>query len=126
MFNIIDSKVHSVAFPERLAMIRKAKGLTQEGLANLASLTKLQIHRYEKGSSQPTLQTLKRLAISLHCSIDQLVFEDGERGPVDELLMLFEGVSRLDDDEQNLIKELIESVMLKHDAKRYFNKEQTV
>jgi hypothetical protein len=35
--------------------------------------------------------------------------------------MLFEGVSRLDPDEKKLIKELIESVMLKHDAKRYFN-----
>jgi len=84
---------------------------------------KLQIHRYEKGTSQPTLQTLKRLAIALNASIDKLVFEDGERNPENELLMLFEGVSRLDDSEQNLIKELIESVMLKHDARRYFKQE---
>ena len=92
-------------------------------MADLAELTKLQIHRYEKGTSQPTLQTLKRLALALSTSIDQLVFEDGERGPEDELLMLFEGVSRLDQNEQSLIKELIESVMLKHDAKRYFKQE---
>jgi transcriptional regulator with XRE-family HTH domain len=123
MLNIINSKVHSVAFPERLVSIRKARGLTQEGLGDIAKLTKLQIHRYEKGTSQPTLQTLKRLAIALNASIDKLVFEDGERNPENELLMLFEGVSRLDDSEQNLIKELIESVMLKHDAKRYFKQE---
>jgi hypothetical protein len=37
----------------------------------------------------------------------------------------FEGVSRLDPGEQQLIKELIESIMLKHDAKRYFKQEAT-
>ncbi|GAA5525245.1 hypothetical protein Maes01_01810 [Microbulbifer aestuariivivens] len=37
--------------------------------------------------------------------------------------MLFEGVCRLDQKEQQLIKELIESVMLKHDAKRYFKQD---
>ncbi len=52
-------------------------------------------------------------------SIDELVFEVGERKPDDELLLLFEGVSRLDPGEKRLIKELIEGVMLKHDAKRW-------
>lgn len=65
--------------------------------------------------------TLKRLAVALNISIDVLVFEEEERKPEGELLLLFEGVSRLDHSEQQLIKELIESVMLKHDAKRYFN-----
>lgn len=65
----------------------------------------------------------RRLAIALNASIDELVFEEIERKPEGELLMLFEGVSRLDPNEQRLIKELIESVMLKHDAKRYFKKD---
>ena len=125
MLDTINTEVHSVAFPERLTAIRKARALTQEGLGNLASLTKLQIHRYERGSSQPTLKTLKRLALALNTSIDLLVFEDNERKPKDELLMLFEGVNRLDENEQKLIKELIQSVMLKHDAKRYFKHELT-
>jgi len=119
--NILYSRVYNVAFPERLLMTRKSRGLTQEGLGKLANLTKLQIHRYERGTSQPTLDALKRLAIALNTGIDVLAFEEEERKPEGELLMLFEGVSRLDPDEQKLIKELIESVMLKHDAKRYFN-----
>ena len=122
MTELLHSRVFSVAFPERLTEIRKSKGLTQEGLGNLAELTKLQIHRYERGASQPTLDALKRLALALNNSIDDLVFEDTERKPEGELLLLFEGVSRLDASEQKLIKELIESVMLKHDAKQYFNR----
>ena len=57
MLNIINSKVHSVAFPERLASLRKARGLTQEGLADLAELTKLQIHRYERFFTTNTAST---------------------------------------------------------------------
>ena len=123
MTDILQTRVYSVAFPDRLAATRKARGLTQEGLGKIADLTKLQIHRYERGTSQPTLDALKRLALALNISIDELAFEEEERKPEGELLLLFEGVSRLDPSEQKLIKELIESVMLKHDAKRYFNQE---
>jgi transcriptional regulator with XRE-family HTH domain len=125
MTDIFQTRIYSVAFPERLTAARKARGLTQEGLGKMAELTKLQIHRYERGASQPTLEALKRLAIALNASIDELVFEDEERKPEGELQLLFEGVSRLDPGEQQLIKELIESIMLKHDAKRYFKQEAT-
>ena len=123
MTKILQARVYSVAFPEQLIAARKARGLTQAGLGEIADLTKLQIHRYERGASQPTLDALKRLAIALNISIDQLVFEKDERKPDGDLLLLFEGVSRLDQSEQQLIKELIESVMLKHDAKRYFKQD---
>jgi len=111
--------VHCMAFGKRLVAARKARGLTQEGLADLVGLTKLQIYRYERGSSQPTLDALKKIAQALSVTIDELVFENGERQPDQELLLLFEGVSRLDPDEKKLIKDLIEGVMLKHDAKRW-------
>jgi len=122
MTHLFLTKVYSVAFPERLTTMRKSRGLTQESLGKLVEITKLQIHRYERGTSQPTLDALKRIALSLNVSIDELVFEEGERKPQDEMLLLFEGVNRLDEKEQYLIKELIESVMLKHDAKQYFNR----
>ena len=122
MTHLLLTKVYSVAFPEQLTAIRKSRGLTQESLGELVGITKLQIHRYERGTSQPTLDALKRIALSLNISIDELAFEESERSPKDEMLLLFEGVNRLDQTEQHLIKELIESIMLKHDAKRYFNR----
>ena len=53
-----------------------------------------------------------KIAIVLSVSLDELVFEEHERRLDDELLLLFEGVFRLDPSEKHLIKELIEGVML--------------
>ncbi|MCF6193721.1 MAG: helix-turn-helix domain-containing protein [Kangiellaceae bacterium] len=114
--------VYSMPFAERLTNLRKQKNLTQEALGNQVGLTKAQIYRYEKGNSQPTLHAIKKLALALCVTSDELIFEDGERQPDQELLFLFEGVTRLDPDEKRLIKELIEGVMLKHDARRYVNR----
>ena len=68
-------------FSERLATFRKERHLTQEALGDQIGLTKAQIYRYEKGSSQPTLDVIKRLAIALSVTSDQLIFEENERQP---------------------------------------------
>jgi len=119
MTSIMQTKVFSVAFPERLMAARKARGLTQEGLGDLAGLTKLQIHRYERGSSQPTLDALKRLATALNLSIDELVFEEGERGPDDELRLQFEAIQHFTPEEKQIAKTVLEGLILKHDANRF-------
>lgn len=48
-----------------------------------------------------------------------LVFEDGERGPSEDLLHLFEAASQLDEHERDVLRTVIEGVLLKHDAKRW-------
>ena len=68
-------------FPNRLAKIRKSRGLTQQALAEAAGLHISQVRRYKTGSAQPTLEGLIKLARSLHVSLDELMFEDHERGP---------------------------------------------
>ena len=108
-----------MAFPERLTALRKEKGLTQERLAELVGLQKLQIYRYEKGESQPTLDVIKKMAVVLCVTSDELIFEKDERKPDDELLFLFGGVSRLSAEEKKLIKQLIEGIMIKHEARRW-------
>ena len=120
MVKIIQMVV-SMAFGKRLASIRKSRGLTQEGLAGLVGLAKLQIYRYERGSSQPTLEVLKKIAQALSVSIDVLVFDDNERNPDNELLLLFEGVSRLEPDEKKMVKTLLEGLLIKHQTKQMVN-----
>jgi transcriptional regulator with XRE-family HTH domain len=44
-----------------------------------------QIRRYEAGDSEPTLDVIRKLAIALSVSADVLVFEEGERGPDEDL-----------------------------------------
>jgi transcriptional regulator with XRE-family HTH domain len=109
-------------FPVRLARLRKQRGLTQEALADLVNITKTQVYRYENGSSQPTLEVIKRLAIALSVTTDQLIFEEDERQPDESLALLMEGVARLDPDEKHILRELVEGILLKHEAKRLVQK----
>lgn len=106
-------------FPERLSSLRKEKNLTQKELAELASVHVSQVRRYESGSSQPTLDVIRKIAIALHVSADTLIFDEKERGPDDDLRLHFEAVSKLSGEEKETIKELLEGILLKHEAKRW-------
>lgn len=105
-------------FPKRLAALRKERNLTQQALADLVGVHLSQLKRYEGGTSQPTLEVLRKLAVALSVSADALVFEKDERGPDEDFRLRFEAVSRLDPDERVVIKELIDGMLLKHEARR--------
>ena len=66
------------------------------------------------------MDTLARLAKELHTSLDELVFEDTERGPSDELRLQFEALSQFDEEDRKVAKAVLESLILKHNAKRAF------
>ncbi|MEW5251566.1 helix-turn-helix domain-containing protein [Microbulbifer discodermiae] len=106
-------------FPARLIRYRKAVGLTQQSLADAADIHVTQIKRYEAGSAQPTLEGLVKLAKTLHVSIDELVFDEDERGPSDRTRLLFEAIERLQDEEQQVIREVLEGMILKYEARRW-------
>ena len=122
MYQSTFTVVNNMPFSTRLSTLRKQRGLTQEALADLIGITKTQIYRYENGSSQPTLDVIKKLAVTLCVTSDQLVFEEHERQPDDSLLLLMEGVSRLDTDEKFVIREMVEGILLKHEARRLVHK----
>lgn len=105
-------------FAERLTTLRKKRGFTQESLGEAIGITKTQIYRYESGGSQPTLDVIKNLAIALSVTTDELIFEANERQPDESLFLLMEGIAGLDPDEKHVIKEMVEGILLKHQAKR--------
>ncbi len=107
-----------MSFPVKLARLRKENGLTQQVLANKLEIHVSQLKRYEAGTSQPTLDVLRRIALSLHVSADMLLFDKGDRGPDDDLQLHFEAISKLDPDEKRTVKELLECMLLKHEAKK--------
>jgi transcriptional regulator with XRE-family HTH domain len=104
----------NMEFPERLTALRKARGLTQQALADAVNLAVLQIRRYEGGTSQPTLDVIRRLAIALGVSADMLVFDEQERGPADALRYQFETVSRMSVHEQEVVRELLDALIVKN------------
>jgi transcriptional regulator with XRE-family HTH domain len=107
-------------FPERLTALRKERGLTQQSLADNVAIHVSQIRRYETGTTQPTLEVIRKLAIALAVSADLLVFDKDERQPREELKRQFEALNGFDEEEIKVAKAVLESLILKHNAKRAF------
>ena len=78
-----------------------------------------QIKRYEAGATQPSLEALKKIAVTLGVTADFLLFDDAERGPDDELRLQFDVITRLDEEEKRIIRELIDGMILKYQARRW-------
>ena len=114
-----------MGFADRLAGLRKQHGLTQQALGDVAEVHMMQIHRYESGASQPSLEVLKKLAKALRVSADQLLFDKAEREPDEELRLQLEAISRLDEAEKHVVMEVLDGLLLKHDAKRWTTREKT-
>lgn len=60
-----------------IAKLRKAKGWTQETLADASGVNRIMIARYETTGANMTVETAQKLADALGCTIDAL-FEKGE------------------------------------------------
>jgi|GEM_PF-937933 len=59
--------------PHRLRQIRENRGFSQRELGKICGLGANQINRYENGTSEPTVQTLKTIAAQLEVTTDYLI-----------------------------------------------------
>ena len=109
----------SLDFAHRLAELRKHHSLTQQQLADRIGMHVVQLRRYEAGTSQPTLEVIRKLSTALQVSADMLLFGKDERGPDDDLRLQFEAVSRFDEEEKRVVRSLLEGMILKHEARRW-------
>jgi transcriptional regulator with XRE-family HTH domain len=108
-----------MAFANRLTEIRKSRNLTQQELAQKVGVGISQMRRYEKGSSSPTLEVIRNLAITLGVSTDELIFDNSERVAASrildkELLRQFETVSSLTPRNIDAVKIVLESIIIKN------------
>lgn len=108
-------------FAERPATARHERGLTQQALADLVGVNVSQIRRYEAGTSAPTLDVLRNLALALAVTTNSLVFDDHERQPDEELRLQFEATTQLDPEGKQLVKALLEAVILRQESRRWAN-----
>ncbi|WP_232457327.1 helix-turn-helix domain-containing protein [Burkholderia ubonensis] len=101
-------------FSQRLRNLRKARGLTQLALADAVGIGVLQIRRYEGGSAYPSLNGVRRLAITLGVSANAIVFDDDEREPDDALRYQFEAISRMPERVRELARELLDALIVRN------------
>jgi transcriptional regulator with XRE-family HTH domain len=109
-----------MAFPDRLVALRRLKGLTQQSLSDSTGIHVTQIRRYEAGKAEPTLEILRKLARGLGVTGDALLFDETERGPQQETFrMRLEAIDRLDPAEVRTLEEVVDGLLLKHEARRW-------
>lgn len=116
--NIDYQKVFWMSFSTRFLQLRKKHGLTQPQMADKVGIHLTQVRRYESGEAQPSLEILKRIAVTFSVSADWLIFEDGEREPQDELKLKFEAIKQMDEEELKSVTSVLDALILKHQARR--------
>lgn len=79
-----------------LAELRRQKGLSLDKLADLSGVSKAMIGQIERGESNPTVNTLWKIASGLHVSFGKLI---SESKPVAELVRLSQLKPLKDDDD---------------------------
>lgn len=110
--------VFSMSFPIRFIQLRKDHNLTQQAMADKIGIHVTQIKRYEAGTSQPSLEMLKKIAVTFNVTTDWLIFDESERDPQGELKLKFEAISQMDKQDQQTVKSVLDGMILKHQAKQ--------
>jgi len=115
-----------MSLAKRLIVLRKQKNLTQQHMADTLGIHVNSLKKYEAEQALPSLDALKKIAIALHVSTDFLLFDEHERGPSDDLALQFEAVSQMPDDEQMVVREVLEGLIIKHQSRRWDSRRQSM
>jgi len=105
-------------FPARLVSLRKQKNLSQTALGKVVGVHYSHIGRYERGISRPAADTLKKMANALGVSGDYLIegtTENAAKATFEdrELLLQFQEVEKLEEEDKHVIKQLIDAFLTK-------------
>jgi len=105
---------------EKIRELRKARSLNQDQLAEMASLNRVTIAKYESGKVEPGAQALSRIADALEVSTDTLlgrseeIPEAGERPHTVEARILAEGIDRLPKEQREQALHVMQAVFASH------------
>lgn len=109
-------------FAQRLRELRKQKNLSQTQLGKLAELHYTHIGRFERGTSLPGSETLKRLAAALNVTSDYLLEgaqDDAAKARFEdrEFLRLFQEIEKLPEEDKTVIKIFLDAFLTKKQIK---------
>lgn len=99
----------SIPIGKIIAKRRKAKGLTQEVMAELLDVTIEAISRMERGTIMPSLKRLEQFADIFECQITDLLTQSSNRIE-DQTAYIGDLLSGLDERDRVLVVEIIEKL----------------
>nr|WP_314266080.1 helix-turn-helix transcriptional regulator [uncultured Moellerella sp.] len=106
----------------KLTVLRKQKGLSQQAFADAVNIHVTQIKRYEGGTALPSLEAIKKIAKTLRVTTDSLIFEEHELLAHADLALQFQAISQMQPEQQDVIKQLLEGMIIKYEAERWSSK----
>ena len=101
---------------ERICELRKSRNLTQDQLAELASLNRVTIAKYESGRVEPGAKALSRIADALEVSTDVLLGrseepqEQIERPLTIEARTVSAGMDKLPKEQREMILNMVRAM----------------
>lgn len=95
------------AIGKRLRSRREAEGLTRERLAEYADISVQFLADIETGRKGMTVQTLRKLALALHCSCDDLIFGEDLKATNNIFPVLAMQLSNLTQDQASLASDIL-------------------
>lgn len=108
----------SLSLGKKIKQLRAEKGFSQSDLEKKCGVNSKLLSKYENERIMPTADTLRKIAQGLEISSDYLIFDNVPKDGLCQLrdLELFEKfkeVERLDPENKNLIKNIIDAVLIK-------------
>jgi transcriptional regulator with XRE-family HTH domain len=99
-----------MSFGEKIAVIRKKKGLSQDELAKKVGTISVTIGRYERDEIKPSVDVAAKIAEALDTSLDYLV---GNSDAVLEktLVKKITDIQKLSNDDKNVVIKLIDAFL---------------
>jgi transcriptional regulator with XRE-family HTH domain len=110
-----------MTFGKRFTEMRKRRGLTQQQLCELVNVHISQLRNYENDRSQPTLEVIRKMALALDVTADELVFDPTERMPLvtdKELVKQWEQIEDLPEEDRKTLKVIVEGLLLRRQISR--------
>jgi len=106
---------------ERIKLLRKERGWSQDELAQKIDSDARQISRYENGKIVPSVEAVIRLAQTLDVSIDYLLLEDVPRRPLKAqdagFLARFQDLGELSTEDKTSLLHVLDALLAKNKLK---------
>lgn len=107
---------------ERIQLLRKQKGFSQNELAEQVEISKAQMSRYISKNVQPPADVLKKLADVLSVSVDFLISGDTDQKAIEnlshtEVLQQYKEVDNLPEEERKTVIKVISALLRDYKAR---------
>lgn len=102
-----------MTFGQRLANLRKGRGLNQQELADLVGTGKDMISRYERDAISPSIEVAAKIARVLNASLDDLVLGVVVNAGDESLGNLLKEAEKLSEEDKNHVAAVISAFVTK-------------